>query len=104
MEITAVSLPTTTLQAGQEQVIGSFKFKASTNVDATSNKLTLKSLRVSKAGTVQVSNVRLYNKLDSSVYVNGVFTSASKVEFDLTGLTGGKNEINEGTESTFEVK
>lgn len=48
-DITAVTLPTSTLQAGQDQVIGSFKFKASANADATSNKLTLKSLRISKA-------------------------------------------------------
>lgn len=46
----------------------------------------------------------MYNKLDSSIYVNGTFTSGNKVEFDMTGLTGGKNEITEDTDATFEVK
>jgi len=103
-EISAATLPTTTLQAWQEQVVGAFKVKASANTDTTSNKLTLKNLRVSKAWSVQVSNIKLYNKLDSSIYVNGVFTSWNKVEFNLTGLTGGKNEITEWTEAVFEIK
>ena len=105
VSITAENLPSTMLQLDQEQVIGAFTIKASANKDATVNKLAVKKLRVKVAGNAQVTNVKLYNKQDSSVVVNGVITDAGKtITFDLSNMPSGKNEINENSQQTFEIK
>lgn len=105
VSITAENLPTTVLQVGQEQVLGAFTIKASDNKDATVNKLAVKNLRVKVAGNVHVTAVKLYNKQDSSVSVDGVITDAGKtITFDLSNMPAGKNEINENQSQTFEIK
>lgn len=103
--ITAGNLPTTLLQVGQNQVIGSFDFKTAANTDAANNSFILKTLRLRVAGNAQVSNVKLYNKKDSSVVVDGVISDNGKtLTFDLSNMSGGNNYIGENLNGTFEIK